>query len=63
MCLCIPISLLGNGCVNTFPRQQKFVGGVVFYAVDFVSKESRRLVLPRTSFVVVVVFVGCVGKI
>jgi hypothetical protein len=30
------------------PRQQRIVG-VVFYSVRVVSKESRRLVLPRTS--------------
>jgi hypothetical protein len=49
VCLCIPLSLLGNGSVNTFPRQTGIVGGVVFYKIGVVSKESRRLVLPRTS--------------
>jgi hypothetical protein len=49
VCLCIPLSLLGNGSINTFPRQRGIVGGIVFYAVRVVSKESRRLVLPRTS--------------
>jgi hypothetical protein len=44
-----PPSLLGNGSVNMFPRQQGITGGVIFYAVRVVSKESRRLVLPRTS--------------
>jgi hypothetical protein len=38
--LCIPILSLGNGLVNTFPRQGIIVGGVVFYAVRVVSKES-----------------------
>jgi hypothetical protein len=33
------------------PRQQRIVRGVVFYAVRVVSKESKRLVLPRTSFI------------
>jgi hypothetical protein len=47
--LCIPLSLLGNGSVNTFPRQREIVGGVVFYAVRVVSKGNRRLILPRTS--------------
>jgi hypothetical protein len=29
---------------------RRIVGGVVFYTVRVVSKERRRLVLPRTSF-------------
>jgi Zn-finger protein len=37
--LCIPLSLLGNGSVNTFPREQRIVGGVVFYMVHVVSKK------------------------
>jgi hypothetical protein len=53
VCLCIPLSLLGNGSVNTFPRQRKIVGGFVFYAVRVVSKESRRLVLSRTSCLII----------
>jgi hypothetical protein len=47
--LCIPLSLLGNNSVKTFLRQRKIVGGVVFNAVHVVSKESMRVVLPRTS--------------
>jgi hypothetical protein len=50
LCLCIPLSLLGNNSVKTFPRQQRIVGGIVFYAVRFVTKERRRAVLPRISF-------------
>jgi hypothetical protein len=46
--LYILLSLLGKGSVNTFPRQRIIDGGVIFCAV-VVSKESRRLVLPRTS--------------
>jgi hypothetical protein len=42
------VSLLGNGSVNTFPRQPRIVGGVVFYAARVVSKESRPSVLNRT---------------
>jgi hypothetical protein len=49
VCLCIPLSLLGNISVKKFPRQRRIVRGVVLYAVRVVSKESRRLVLPRTS--------------
>jgi hypothetical protein len=39
VCLCIPVSLLGNGRVNTFPRQGRIIGDV-FYTVRDVSKES-----------------------
>jgi hypothetical protein len=39
------VSLLGNGLVDTFTRQQRIVRGVVFYAARIVWKESRRLVL------------------
>jgi hypothetical protein len=46
--LCIPLSLLGNNSVKTFPRQCRIVGRVVFYVVRVVSNENR-LVLPRTS--------------
>jgi hypothetical protein len=46
--LCIPLSLLGNSSANTSSRQRRIVG-VVFCAVRVVSKESRRLILPRTS--------------
>jgi hypothetical protein len=35
--------------VNTFPRQRKIAGGVVFYSFRVISKENRRLNLPRTS--------------
>jgi hypothetical protein len=49
VCLCILVSLLGNNSVKTFPWQRRIVGGVVFYVVRVVSKESGRSVLPRTS--------------
>jgi hypothetical protein len=45
------LSLQSNGSVKTFPRQRRIVGTVVLYAVPVVSKESRRLVLPRTCFI------------
>jgi hypothetical protein len=48
VCLCIPLSLLGNNSVKTFPRRRR-IGGIVFCAVHVVSKESRRLVISRTS--------------
>jgi hypothetical protein len=35
--------------VETFPPQRRIVGGFVFSAVYIVPKESRGLVLPRTS--------------
>jgi hypothetical protein len=47
--LCIPLSLLGNNSVKTFPRQRRIVGRFVFNVARVVSKESRRLVLSRTS--------------
>jgi hypothetical protein len=43
VCLWIILWLLGNGSVNTSPRQRRIVGGVVFYAVCVVSKKRRRL--------------------
>jgi hypothetical protein len=52
----LPLSLLGNGSVTTLLRQRihtrnnrRIVGRVVFNAVRAVSKERRRLVIPRTS--------------
>jgi hypothetical protein len=36
-----PLSLLGNGSINTFPQQRRIVAGVVFYAIHVVSKGSR----------------------
>jgi hypothetical protein len=48
-----PLLLLGNGSVNTSPRQLRNVGGVVFFAARVVSKESRLLVLPRPSFFII----------
>jgi hypothetical protein len=48
-CVCVcPLSLLGNSSVNTLPQQERIVGDV-FCAVRVVSKESRGLVLLRTS--------------
>jgi hypothetical protein len=44
-CLYIPLWLLGNNSVKTFPGQRKFFGNVVFRAVHVVSKERRLLVL------------------
>jgi hypothetical protein len=49
VCLCITLTLLGNGSVNIFPQQQWIVGGVVFYVVYVVSKESRLVFLTITS--------------
>jgi hypothetical protein len=48
VCRCIPLSLLGNGSVKV--PLSLLGNGYVFYAVRVVSKESRRLVLPITSF-------------
>jgi hypothetical protein len=51
-CLCIPLSLLSNHSVKTLPRQRSIVGGVVFYAVRVVSKETR-LFLPSCYCVLI----------
>jgi hypothetical protein len=34
---------------KTFSQQRRIVGGIVFYTVFALSKEIRRLILPRTS--------------
>jgi hypothetical protein len=34
-----PLSLLGNGLVNTFLWQQRTVGGITYYAVHAISKK------------------------
>jgi hypothetical protein len=47
--LYIPLLLLRNNSVKSFPRKRRIVGGVVFHEVRVASKESRRLFLPRTS--------------
>jgi hypothetical protein len=49
-CVCNPQSLLGNGSVNTVSQQLRILGSVVLYAVHVVWKESRRSVLPKTSY-------------
>jgi hypothetical protein len=51
--LCISLSLLGNNSIKMFTRQRIIVGSFVFYTVRVVSKESRRLVLPWTSCIVI----------
>jgi hypothetical protein len=48
VCLCIPLSLLGNDSVNMFLRQRRIVEGVGFCAAHVVSNESRQLVLIRS---------------
>jgi hypothetical protein len=49
--VCVPLSLLDNNSVNMFPHQRRIVRGVVFYAILVVSKESRRVVLLVTSYI------------
>jgi hypothetical protein len=56
VCVCIPLKLLGNGSVKTFPRQRRIVGGAVCYVVHFLSKGSKRLVLLRISYFLKVKF-------
>jgi hypothetical protein len=61
VCLYVhPLSLLGNGSVknvtaatNTYATIEELLDSIVFYAVRVISKESRRLVLPRTCFIIV----------
>jgi hypothetical protein len=50
--LCISLSLLGNNSVKMFLRQQRMIRCIVFYAARVISKESRLLVLPRTSHLI-----------
>jgi hypothetical protein len=45
-----PPLLLRNNSVKTFPQQRRIVGGIVFYEVRDVSKESRRSVLSRICY-------------
>jgi hypothetical protein len=49
VCVSIPLSFLGNGSVNTFPRQRRIIRGVVFSEVRVISEESRRLVFPELT--------------
>jgi hypothetical protein len=46
--LCIAVLSLCSNSVKAFQRQRRIVGSVVFYAVRFVSKANKGLVLPRT---------------
>jgi hypothetical protein len=46
--MCIPLLLLGSSLIKTLLQQQQ-KNCMHFYAVCVVSKESRQLVLPRTS--------------
>jgi hypothetical protein len=52
-----PLFLLGHGSVETLPlneytrNDRRIVGSVVLYAVRVLSKESRRLFLLRTSYI------------
>jgi hypothetical protein len=52
VCMCIPLSLLGNGSAKIYRgneyirNSRRTVRRLVYYAVRFVTKESRRLILP-----------------
>jgi hypothetical protein len=54
LCLCLyPLSLLGNGSVNTFPRQriqEKIVGRVFLYTIVVVTKEGLWVCLCIPNF-------------
>jgi hypothetical protein len=45
ICLFFPISLIGKGSMNTFPRQRRMSGDVILYAIPVVSKKNRRVIL------------------
>jgi hypothetical protein len=47
--LCIFLSLIGKKSVKTFTLQRRIVEDIVFSTIRVVSKERRRLVLPRNS--------------
>jgi hypothetical protein len=52
VCVCVsPLSLLGNGSVKV--PLSLLGNGYVFYAVRVVSKESSRLLLARTSCILI----------
>jgi hypothetical protein len=44
VCLRIPLSLLGNGSVNTLPQQQIIAESVIFYAIHIALNKSRQLI-------------------
>jgi hypothetical protein len=56
VCLFIPLKLLGNNSIKTFPRQRIIVGGVVFCAVCVLSKKNGIFFLPRTFSYVIMTF-------
>jgi hypothetical protein len=47
--LCIILSFLFKNSVKKLPLQRRIVGVALSYAIHAVSKESKRVVLPRTS--------------
>jgi hypothetical protein len=44
--LYIPLSLLRNNSVKTFPRQRRIVGGIVFHAVHVASRKVSDYYFP-----------------
>jgi hypothetical protein len=59
VCMCIPLSSLHSGSVERYRCNEyirnigRIVRGGVSYAICMVSKESRLLVSPRTSFLLI----------
>jgi hypothetical protein len=47
--LCIPLSLLGNNSVKTFPWPRRIAGGVVFYADCVASKDLPEFIVHAMS--------------
>jgi hypothetical protein len=67
VCVCVHVYvytllLLGSGSVKHYRGNAykcsswRIVGHIVFFAVRIISKESRRLVLPRTSCLILIFF-------
>jgi hypothetical protein len=42
-----PLSLLGNGLVNTFLWQQRTIGGIISYVVHVISKKVGEQFFPE----------------
>jgi hypothetical protein len=61
VCLCIPLSLLGNNSVKMFLQQWRIVGGIVLYVARVESKESRNWLLPE--LLAVISSVACMVQI
>jgi hypothetical protein len=57
-CLCVPLSLKGKGSVNTFPRQRRIVGDVLFYSVVVVPNFSQNFLLFSSLPMIASIFIA-----